>query len=174
MQGFPTIKFMWTEGGKVKQQDYQGARTAKEIVAFAMDKAKALALKRIGEKAPKATAGGSSGGDKPAGDQFYPPGGAVQALDEAGFDAVLKSKDTWLVEFYAPWCGHCKALKEPWAAAAECASSPDLCTARVTLPRAELALKPTLPTAHHSPSNPFSRLQTASRQGELCCGGLRR
>ena len=23
-------------------------------------------------------------------------------------DEVLKSKKVWIVEFYAPWCGHCK------------------------------------------------------------------
>jgi len=31
---------------------------------------------------------------------------------------VLESKDIWLVEFYAPWCGHCKKLEPKWRAAA--------------------------------------------------------
>ena len=38
----------------------------------------------------------------------------VVLTDENFEEAVIKSNDLWLVEFYAPWCGHCKTLEPEW------------------------------------------------------------
>ncbi|KAH9100603.1 hypothetical protein Ae201684P_006799 [Aphanomyces euteiches] len=44
----------------------------------------------------------------------------VHELTSKNFNQlVLQSGDYWLVEFYAPWCGHCKKLEPEWKAAAK-------------------------------------------------------
>lgn len=51
---------------------------------------------------------------------LYSSSDDVVELTAANFKSlVLDSKDLWYVEFYAPWCGHCKSLAPEWKKAAK-------------------------------------------------------
>jgi protein disulfide-isomerase A6 len=43
----------------------------------------------------------------------------VKLTTENFTELVLESGDLWFVEFYAPWCGHCKNLAPEWEKAAK-------------------------------------------------------
>ena len=54
-----------------------------------------------------------------AGEGLY-SGGDVVSLTSTNFDRLVKDGDAvWLVEFYAPWCGHCKNLVPDYTKAAK-------------------------------------------------------
>lgn len=104
VRGFPTIKIFGAN--KNKPDDFNGARTAQGIVDAALEAARSKINEQLGGKS------GSSSGSK--GD-----GKDVIELTDSNFDKlVMGSEDMWLVEFFAPWCGHCKNLAPHWAEAA--------------------------------------------------------
>ncbi|KAL8162439.1 hypothetical protein V2J09_013928 [Rumex salicifolius] len=45
-----------------------------------------------------------------ADDKLFAIDGKVIELDDSNFDSAISSFDYILVDFYAPWCGHCKKL----------------------------------------------------------------
>jgi protein disulfide-isomerase A6 len=144
IKGFPTLKFFGAN--KNSPIDYQGARSANEMLTFAFDQAKNAAQSRLGGGFGGSTGGHNTGGGQQAGGQCG--GGGQQAggqqaggqcgggggqqggpgssdskdvivLTDQNFDELLgKSEELWIVEFYAPWCGHCKNLEPQWNKAA--------------------------------------------------------
>jgi len=86
--GFPTLKFF--PKGSTTPEDYEGGRETDDIIDFINKKTGSRA--KVG-KAPS----------------------DVVILDSTNFDKiVLDSSKHVLVEFYAPWCGHCKKLAPIW------------------------------------------------------------
>ncbi|GAQ84784.1 protein disulfide-isomerase A6 [Klebsormidium nitens] len=84
VSGFPTIKYF--PKNSQQPEDYSGGRTADDLITFVNQKA--------GTKA------------KVKKEPSY-----VTILDKSSFEKiVLDPSKNVLVEFYAPWCGHCKSL----------------------------------------------------------------
>lgn len=101
IRGFPTIKIMYGS----KTEDYNGQRTAKGIVDAALKAARDKVDAQLGGKSYGGSSSGGSGSKKD-----------VIELTDSNFDkTVLESDEPWLVEFFAPWCGHCQRLEPEWA-----------------------------------------------------------
>jgi len=90
VSGFPTLK-LFPKGGKDAPKEYSGGREFDDLVKYVADETGAKA------KAPPK------------------PVTKVAVVDPQNFEQVVNdpSKVVFL-EFYAPWCGHCKHLAPDW------------------------------------------------------------
>ena len=115
IQGFPTVKIFGAD--KKNPIDYQGQRTSDAVVSEAMKATNGMVKDR---KKGKTSSADSSKSQEKKEKPKSKGGKAVITLTEDDFDEkVLQSTDHWLVEFYAPWCGHCKNLAPEWEQAAK-------------------------------------------------------
>jgi len=107
VQGFPTIK-IFSADNKKSPVDYNGPRTAQGIVDHAINQVRSIASGRLSGKK-----GGSSSGSKK--EKKEGPSDVI-VLTDSNFEKEVMSdeKNAWFIEFYAPWCGHCKNLAPAW------------------------------------------------------------
>jgi len=83
VQGYPTIKYF--AKGSTTAEEYNGGRTADTIIEWVNGK---VGTSRKVKSAPT----------------------SVMTLHEGNFEKMAQGSKAALVEFYAPWCGHCKSL----------------------------------------------------------------
>ena len=98
-----------------KPVEYKGAKVGKAIAAAVLSEIRDQVSARVNGGKPKPKGGAGAG----------VPGGAVAELSEASFDKeVYGADDVVMLVFYAPWCGHCKAMMPAWGDAAKKVAGP--------------------------------------------------
>lgn len=120
ISGYPSIRVFGADKSRAPAE-FNG-RTSDEIVSEAMRVTNQMVKERKSGKSSKGSSKKSTGGggEKPKAKKAK--GGSksdVVELTELNFNAmVMESDEMWMVEFFAPWCGHCKNLAPEWEKAA--------------------------------------------------------
>ncbi|KAG9325565.1 hypothetical protein KVV02_004867 [Mortierella alpina] len=133
--GYPTMKLF--NSGKVID-DYNGGRSVTELRQYVVSKAEENAV------VPN-------------------PDGQVIVLDAKTYESSLNNGQPWLVEYYAPWCGHCKALAPVYEELAKALKN-KVNVAKVDCPANELVCKsqkvrgyPTIKLHQHQQATEFDK-----------------
>jgi len=111
IKGFPTLKLF--KNGEVVP--YSGARTLDAFAKFVEDNAGISGLLALLPEAPKEEPKVEKK-EEPKEEkkvEEVDPNSNVVILTAENFDEKTK-EGSWLIEFYAPWCGHCKKLTPTW------------------------------------------------------------
>lgn len=102
VRGFPTLK--WYPAGSIEAEEFNSGRDLDSIAKLVTEKS------------------GKKSTINP------PPPPAAEQLTSRNFDQIVMNKDKdVLVEFYAPWCGHCKNLNPIYQQVAQDFSGDDDC-----------------------------------------------
>lgn len=112
IRGFPTIKVFGAN--KNSPQDYKGGRDSTSIVEEAFKQLRQMVKdKKSGGSGGSKSNNSNNNKKRASGDKD------VVILTDSNFDSlVMDNSDPFLIEFYAPWCGHCQRLEPEWNEAA--------------------------------------------------------